>query len=234
MDVGLILSVITACAVADALAWYRSPATTSDPPHAVGTWPLLVGALVGRMSSLLIDDPSSITSVRDLLAVRGGVDFWPGLVAGIAVLGVAARREHVAVATRLADVAPYGLAGAAGYQVTCFVREGCFGPGSVIGVRGIHDTVFPVEPAGAIVLVAVGIWLLNGRRRQAAGLTIVAAVSALALERAVVSVWLPVVGSGLSRAHVSSIVVAALGVPTLAVMGLRSRSHLVTAARGSS
>lgn len=236
IDVGLLLSVLTSLGAAIVLAWYREPLTESSGLIDAVAWPLLVGVVVGRMTSLMLDDPSSLTNVRDILAIRGGVEFWPGLAGGLVVVSVKVRRSGLPVTARLADLAPYGLAAAAGYQATCLVREGCYGPGSPIGLRtdAFHPTVFPVELAGALVLLVAAISLVRRRERQAPWFTIVAAVATLAVERSVTSFWLPVVGDGLSRAHVASIVVALSGALVLVVAATRTRSRVLAAPQSGS
>ena len=77
---------------------------------------LAVGLIVGRLAALAIDDPRSLTSVADLLVIRSGVDFWPGLTAGIAWLAWTEHRADRRPAALLGTVASAGLVGWAAYE----------------------------------------------------------------------------------------------------------------------
>jgi len=219
VDVGLIVSLAVAVAAAEALSLVRRPLTTDGGPTDAAVWAMLVGVIVGRIAAMAFDDPTSLGTLRDLAALRGGVEFWPGLVAGTGVLAVAARREGVTVERRIADLAPYGLMAMAGYQMTCFVREGCFGPVVPVGIvsGAAHEQVLPVEVVGAFVLVAMAVLLVRHRARTPV-LTIALALWGLAVQRAVVSFWLPVVGDDLSRAHRESIAVTVISAIALIVV----------------
>ena len=225
MDVGLIISLAVALAAAEALALVCRPATTPAGPTDVAVWAGLVGVAVARVTALALDDPGSLGALRDLTALRGGVEFWPGLAAGIVVLAVAAVRQGVSIERRLADLAPYGLMAVAGYQATCFVREGCFGPAVPFGISpGTgHEPVLPVEVVGAVTLVALAAALVRRGSRPSPMLVVALALWGLAVQRAVVSFWLPVVGEGLSRAHRESIAVTVLG--AIALIGLTAWDH---------
>lgn len=231
IDVGLLLSIAAMLAAADLLAWYRPMQTSGAGPLEIAAAALLVGVLIGRITALALDDPASMTSVRDLLVIRGGVEFWPGLAGGLAVIVFGAWRNGVGVVERVADLAPFGLVAAAAYQATCVVREGCFGPGSPVGlaVRGSGEIVVPVEIVGGLALTFVGLLLLRVRSGTSPGWVVVVAVTALAVERSVASLWLPVVGDGPSRQHLASIVVAVAGDLALVAIAVRgaARSSLV-------
>ena len=213
IDVGLIISVLVAGAAAEALALFRAPSTTSDGPVGAGLWAVIAGVIVGRLTSMALDDPGSLIGGGDLATSRGGVEFWPGLAAAIAVVALGARRHHTPVAARIADLAPYGLLAVAGYQATCVVREGCFGPESAFGLTppGISRPLFPVELAGAVALAGFAVVLVRTARWGHPWVTAALALWALAFQRSVISFWLPVVGPGLSRAHRESIGVAVVG-----------------------
>lgn len=226
MDIGLIVSIAAALAAAEALSLFRRPETTAGGPTDAALWAGVIGVAVGRMTALALDDPGALGALRDLTALRGGVEFWPGLAAGVVVLAVAARREGVRVERRLGDLAPYGLMAAAGYQATCFVREGCFGPAVGFGISpGTgHEPVLPVEVVGAVVLIGLAAVFVSQRTHVAPMLMVAVATWSLAVQRAVVSFWLPAVGEGLTRVHRESIAMSVLG--ALALVALARRSQL--------
>ena len=188
---------------------------------------LAIGLVVGRLLALALDDPSSLTSLADLLVIRSGVEFWPGLAAGIAWLAWTERRADRQPLTLLARVASAGLVGWAAYEAACLVRDGCPGPISRVGLRpeGLVQREFPVALVIAAAAVLAG-WLLDRARRHglADADAVVLAIGAVALVRSIASVWLPHVGSGLTRQHLTSLVVLAGSVVALVIVRLR-RAH---------
>ena len=96
MDVGLLASMVIMLAVPAAFLrpWPASALSSSIFDTSIGA--LVVGLLVGRATSLALDDPHSLTSLSDFLVIRSGVEFWPGLFAGMAWLAVGARRGDAA------------------------------------------------------------------------------------------------------------------------------------------
>ncbi len=83
IDYGLLVGLIVAFAVPAILA-RRWRLATFDPPvgfvdAALG--PATLSLTVGRLSALALDDPRSFTKVADLLVIRSGVEFWPGVAA---------------------------------------------------------------------------------------------------------------------------------------------------------
>lgn len=171
---------------------------------------LAVGLIVGRLAALAIDDPRSLTSVADLLVIRSGVDFWPGLTAGIAWLAWTEHRADRRPAALLGTVASAGLVGWAAYEASCLLRDGCPGPISPIGLRpdGLIERQFPVALIVAVAAVLVG-WLVDrARRRDLPDIdSIIVAIGAVALIRSIASFWLPHVGTGLTRQHLTSLAI---------------------------
>jgi hypothetical protein len=106
------------------------------------------------------------------------------------------------------------------FEATCVLRDGCPGPRSPIGLHpdGLSSRVFPVGLAVAVTAVAAagGVALL--RRRGLPGvLCAIVSVAAIAVIRSVSSIWLPHIGSGITRQHRESIVVLAV---TSVVLGI--------------
>ena len=192
---------------------------------------LLVGVLVGRVAAMLLEDPQGLTRPGDILILRGGAEFWPGVVAGLAVVAVTARRDGAHVATRLAGLAPYALLAYGVYEAACLVRDGCFGPETPIGLypSGITVREFPIGLAVALLVTALAFAL----RRLPDGLTVLlVGVAGLGTVRAVAAIWLPRVGSGPTRQQIASAVVGIAASAALAVawLGKRTPPHAAPAA----
>ncbi len=230
IDRGLAVSIgIVAAAVW--LAARRIPARTFDPSRAfdVLAGPVLLGLLVGRLTAMALTDIGGLAHVRDVLVVRGGVELWPAVAAGALVLVRAARREGVPAALRIVDVAPFVLVGMAAFDGSCLVREGCFGPTSAVGLvpPGLESRVAPLGllTAATTVLAGVVVWRRWPRNPLS---TAFGAVFFVAAQRAVVSIWLPRFGPGLTRQHLTSITVAVL--VGAALVGLRLFDPISSAA----
>jgi len=217
IDRGLVLSV-AAVVAAVALAAWRWPTRVERKGSLFATVSPadVVGVIVARLVAVALDDPFAFSRLRDLLILRGGMEFWPGVAAGVAVAAVAARRSGAAVVAKLADLAPYALVAYGAYEAACLLRDGCFGPVSGFGLR--PGGLGPAElPIGLIVAVAVGglalvVRRLGGRRDA---LALLAAVLGVGAVRSVAAVWLPRIGQAPSRPQLESIVVSAFAAVTL-------------------
>ena len=187
---------------------------------------LAAGVVVGRLTSLAIDDPGSLTSLSDLLIIRSGVEFWAGAAVGLGWLAFAARRDKVSATLRIAALAPAGLVAWACYEATCLVRDGCPGPASALGLRpdGLTTRVLPIGVlvAAAAAASAYGLGRLhrNGTPSAQIALLSIATVAAI---RSFASIWLPHIGRDLTRQHRESIGVLTLSLIGLTVLHLRRR-----------
>ena len=223
IDYGLLVSMIVAFGLPTLLS-RRWPMSTFDPPAGfvdAVTGAVLVGLVVGRLATLALDDPRSIGRLADMLVVRSGVEFWPGVAAAAGYAAFGAQRKGVSPLARLAAIAPLSMVGYAGYEAACLVRDGCYGPASPIGLRprGISATILPIGVLMALFVAGAAIVV---HRRSATGATahgvVVAAIAAVASARAVGSFWLPKIGEALTRQHRSSLLVALVTVPTALVL----------------
>jgi len=214
IDYGLLVSMIIGFGIPSLLiTWW--PLTSYDEPVGfldVAIAPAFTGLAVGRLTTLALDDPTSIGSISDMIIIRSGVEFWPGVAAASAVLMWSAHRDKLALLTRVADLAPLAMIGYASYEAACLFRDGCFGPETAIGLSppGLTATMLPVGlfvAAGAAV-AAIGVHTLAIRKRPAIVIVCVAAI-AVASIRSIASIWLPHVGDGLTRQHLTSIAVLA-------------------------
>ena len=234
MDLGLLVSLVITVTIVSVFVrpWPRHAVVSGAVDTAIGA--ALIGLLVGRLAAVAVDDPGSLTSLSDLMVIRSGVEFWPGLLAGVLWLARGARRDDVPAVVRLAALVPAGLVAWASYEATCLVRDGCPGPASALGLRpdGLATRVFPIGlMVAASVLISA--WVLDRRhRRGESDLTIVvAAIAVAATIRSVASIWLPRISDGPTRQHRTSMAVAATAIVglILATVRERRRSRIPTA-----
>ncbi len=229
IDYGLLVSMALAIGVPAVMArrWEISgpggPVAFLD----VATVPALAGLAVGRLVTLALDDPGSIGSLADMLIIRSGVEFWPGVAAAASAAAVGARVAGVEVSRRLAELVAPAMVGYAAYEAACVLRDGCFGPVGPVGLRppGVSTVMVPVGlfMGAGVAVGAVAVHRLVERRRPV-GLVLGVAAVVVATVRSVGSIWLPHVGDGPTRQHLTSIVVALVAVAVTAVSGVVARS----------
>jgi len=228
IDYGLLVSLIIALAIPALLGnWWlvagrEAPVAFLD----VALGPAFAGLGVGRLVTLALDDPSSIGSISDMVIIRSGVEFWPGVVAAVATVSISANMGLVPISRRIMDLVPLAMISYAGYEAACIFRDGCFGPVSAIGLRppGLTTTMLPTGwlMAAAVALAAIGVRAL-ATRGYSPVVVALAGILAVASVRSVGSVWLPHVGDGLSRQHLTSIGVVAISVVVAVAVAGRSR-----------
>src|SRR3546814_7909727 len=84
-----------------------------------------------------LDDPESLGSIRALLVVRSGVEFWAGLAVFFVLLRRSVVRQHRRRGHEaLAELAPFALWGYALYEATCGLRDGCLIGSAAVRERG--------------------------------------------------------------------------------------------------
>lgn len=232
IDFGLLVSVMAALGTPAAVAWWwpvgndgarsRSLETPSFLDVALG--PALVGLLVGRLTTLALDDPNSLGSLSDMMIIRSGVEFWPGLLAAAIVVVWSERREGLPRFERVAALVPLAMIGYAAYEFACVFRDGCFGPESPIGLRppGVATTMFPVGWVMASVTLASALVIRRVAVRVSPAVVPLVGIGVVAAVRSIGSIWLPHVGDGLTRQHRTSLavlVVAGVGILAAARQG---------------
>lgn len=223
IDVRLLVSILTAAAG----PWLVAKFVPAGKRQTVDGDALMLSALTGlvaaRLVFVILEDPASFGRLGDLLIIRSGVEFWPGLAVGVMTLSVHARRRSLSILHVLSVAAPLFLVGYGGYEATCAIREGCFGPSSPIGLTppGFAAAVFPVGWAVAAVSLAAGLGL---RRHDLPDLRVLLiALTVVATARAVAGFSLPRVGSGLTRPHLESLSLVAVALAAQLGMGALSR-----------
>jgi len=237
IDYGLLISIIIAFGVPTMLArWW--PVHAPDGKRVdfldIVMVPALIGLVVGRITTLALDDPNSIGSVSDMVIIRSGVEFWPGVVAASAAVAWTARRNGYPPMAMLARLGPLAMIGYAGYEAACILRDGCFGPATPVGLRppGLSTTMLPIGllMAAGVIAAAVGLRRSVGRHPDEFSDTVALACAALAVAvvRAVGSVWLPHVGDGLTRQHITSIGVAAIAAAVVGGALWRARQPTIS------
>ena len=224
IDVGLLASILAAAAAPWLLARFL-PASRGRP--AVDGDALMMAALAGliagRLAFVALEDPASFSRFGDLLIIRSGVEFWPGLAAGVMALCMHARRGNVSLWGTLAVAAPLFLVGYGAYEASCTFREGCFGPPSPIGLApvGFARAVFPVGWVVAAVSMGAGVAI---RRSDTPDVRVVlSALLTVAASRAVAGFFLPRVGSDLTRPHLESLSLVAFALAAQLGVGALGR-----------
>jgi len=225
IDRGLLATMaLIACAVALMDRRLRRRGAEREPILAMASTPLLVGLLVGRLASVIQDDPATLRRPLDLLLIRGGVEFWPGLAAVVAAIWVTARRNSTGPAAGLAELAPFALWAYAIYEATCLVRDGCFGPMSSAGLRpgGIGRPQVPIGVLVGLSAATLGAAVWRWSRRLGPKRAIGLSVVGIAGIRSIAGFMLPKVTVGLTRPHRESLAVLALGGAGFIALTLRS------------
>lgn len=223
IDRGLLLSIV----VASALPWlitrvlpaskerWRAP---GDPLITSG----VIGLVGGRVFALLLDDPRSLGRLRDVMVIRGGVEFWAGLAIGALAFVFLTRREAVSVETRLSAAAPLFLLGYAGYEAMCIARDGCFGPPAAVGLVpvGFATRFFPIGWGVALATACTGLVMLV-RKPQPHHAYL--ALLCLALARSIAGFHLPRLDDALTRPHLESLGLVVLAAAILLGKGAWTR-----------
>lgn len=209
IDFGLVVSLIAAIGAPALLAARWSDGDESSSFLDDVTAPLLAGLAVGRLATLVLDDPGSIGSMSDMLVIRSGVEFWPGAAAAAGVVAWQARRTERPPMERLAALAPLALIGYAAYEATCVFRDGCLGPVAPVGLRppGLQARMLPVGWLMAAAALGGAVFVQRRRDRTPPAASVATAAVIAAAVRSLGSVWLPHVGDGITRQHGVSVVI---------------------------
>ncbi len=236
IDTGLLSSMAVIVGTVLFVKRWAPPLTLgTDTLGGVAGAPLWVGVVVARLVAVIVDDPGTLGRPRDLLLIRGGMEFWAGALAAVVVAGIGARRAQVPVLARLGDLAVYGLVAYAAFEATCVLRDGCFGPLSPIGIRP-RGLGAPEIPTGLVVGSFVLALAAVVRRfaRRSGGMAALLAAGGLTFVRFAAAFALPHIGPGLSRPQVESGVVTVAILVAGSVVWLRARRADATLGRPTS
>lgn len=228
IDFGLLASMLTVLGVPSLLTrWWPIANVSGRGTFVDGVfWPLGVGIGVGRVTALALDDPGALGRLSDVLIIRSGVEFWPGLGAALIVVAVGARRAGESPLERIAALAPMSVVAYGLFEATCLLRGGCYGPSARLGLRpaGLGTTMLPVGIFMGVAMV-IGSFMLRLARRRGASAAVLTSVAlaVLASVRSVGSIWLPKVSPGLTRVHRTSLFISA---GAIVALGATIASHL--------
>ncbi len=214
IDAGLLSSMAVIVAVVFVVKRWVPPLTLgTDTLGGVVANPVCAGVIVARLVAAALDDPSSLGRPKDLLLIRGGMDFWAGALAAVVVAGIGAHRAKIPVVARLGDLAVYALVSYAAFEATCVLRDGCFGPLSPIGIRprGLGAPEFPTGLFVGLAVLALAV-VVRRCARQSGGVAVWVAAGGLAFVRFAAAFALPHIATGPSRPQVEAgaVIVGAL------------------------
>lgn len=213
IDLGILSGVVAAFLAAVVAARLTDPTKPLKSAADTMLGPGMAGLALGRVAFLLADDPASLLSPRDAVLVRGGVEFWPGLAAAVAMFLFQTRNETTPAISRLALIAPAALVGYGVYEGGCLTRGGCFGPSAPIGLRppAVATAMVPVGILVAVTIIALA-WAVHRLAPSEPWGAVLLAVGGVAAVRAFAGFFLPAVGTGLSHPHTTSLIVTGLAV----------------------
>lgn len=160
IDVGLAVSLVVAGgAVWGCARWWRRSHLLDALVSAV-----LVGAVVARVVHLAVEHPAGLLSPLELISLRSGAAWWPGVVAGVGWWWLRSGSAPApARLVALAATVPLALVAHGTLAATCVVRDGCPGPSSAFGLvpPGLSSRVFPLGLAAGMVLVVLAVVLAH-------------------------------------------------------------------------
>lgn len=217
IDSGLLISIVACVLAVLAVDRLHPPemreSSWSDPALLAG----LSGLAAGRLVTMAIEDPAGLVRLRGLLVLRGGVELWPGVGVGVAVLAVQARRTGVAFSATARRLAPLAVAAWGAYEAACPARGACPGPRSPIGLipTGMLHRQLPIGLLAGAVGIACAAAVAAPSRRSTAWSTVLVSVVIVSALRSLASFWLPHLGRGITRQHWASLLVLAGSAGTL-------------------
>jgi hypothetical protein len=233
IDIGLMVSMVLVVAVPVFYERLR-PISRAEPSLRfvdAATGAAVAGLVTGRLAALALDDPPSILRFPDLLIIRSGVEFWPGVLVAVVLVAVGAHRGAVDPWWRLGTLVVPSMLAYGIYDVTCVIRGGCYGPASELGLRpaGASSAMVPVGLLMGLVVIFGARLLRRMIDRGTEWPTIcLGALAVVAVVRAIGSIWLPRLGDGFTRPHWTSIAVAVVACIALGtVMSIRHRQDEV-------
>jgi prolipoprotein diacylglyceryltransferase len=175
----------------------------------------VMGLLVGRLTSMLLQGVNPFLSPSDILIVRGGVDTAAASIAALATLAWSLRAD---LWHSFDAAAPAVLLGLAGWQAGCLFRSACLGASSTLpwawAQPGSPITRHPTElyAAGLLAIAAVIAFGSAGRWRP--GVLAGSALVVAALSRLITQPLRPAIDETVVGWYVAGILVGLLLVVT--------------------
>lgn len=216
MDVRLGLTILATAGVTALVARWWWPDGLDDKGSRLAdfaTIPIVVGVVAARLATVLIEHPAGIVSLREIAIVRGGTEFWIGVAAGSAAVGLTVRYTH-RIVPRLALIAPFGLIAYGLYQAGCVIQDGCPGPPSPFGLvqKGIDQRVLPVGLAEGVVAILLGYWFMKRPPASTPMIRLATLLAVLFVIRTVASLLKPTLGAIPSRDQIFGLLAGATAI----------------------
>jgi prolipoprotein diacylglyceryltransferase len=203
MEFTLLAAAAIAGASAYAVLWWEArhgnAARCTGNLWEIGVASVVAGIFIGRIVAMLIDGVNPFAHPMDVILVRSGVSTVGASLGALAVFGWLSRREPIAMADGISAAA---LAGLAGWQAGCVVRDSCLGTASdlpwAVAQAGSTVTRHPVGIYATLMLAAAAIALAlwKAYRRPPAGSPAMAAVIAAATSRLALEPLQPSISGG--------------------------------------
>jgi DNA-binding FadR family transcriptional regulator len=85
--------------------WARSRTLGSQAVLDSLLGPAVAGVAAARLTSVALDDPGALQSLRELLQIRAGMECWAGVAAALTAAAGRARRDSIAEMQSILDEA---------------------------------------------------------------------------------------------------------------------------------
>jgi prolipoprotein diacylglyceryltransferase len=203
MEFTLLAAAAIAGASAYAVLWWEArhgnAARCTGNLWEIGVASVVSGIFIGRIVAMLIDGVNPFAHPMDVILVRSGVSTVGASLGALAVFGWLSRREPIAMADGISAAA---LAGLAGWQAGCVVRDSCLGTASdlpwAVAQAGSTVTRHPVGIYATLMLAAAAIALAlwKAYRRPPVGSPAMAAVITAATTRLALEPLQPSISGG--------------------------------------
>lgn len=229
IDRGLLATMVLAAVIVALVdRRWRRRGEAAETVLSLASTPLMVGLAVARLVAVALDDPATLRRPFDLLLIRGGMEFWAGVLGAAGALWLGARRNPCRAVERAAELAPFALLAYALYEAACLLRDGCFGPASAVGLRpgGLGQRQIPIGVLVGMAAAGLGVAARYLSRRARPAAVIALSLAGLAAIRSVAGFASPRVSAGLTRPHRESLV--ALAVSLIWAAGVLAKGPFVT------
>lgn len=212
---------------------------SKDAIYDAALWIVLGGLLGARLLHVLDHWPDEFAAnpIRALYIWEGGLAIWGGVIGGLIVLGVLARRRGWHLPRLLDAVAPGLVLAQAVGRIACIITGDAVGrpttgpvglaythPGAMAPQLGVYYTPMPVYEIVANLAIFAVLWALRGRRWPDGRLFLVYLVlySLMRFGLAFTSAY-QIVALGLTQSHLIALASLAVALPILAWTTLRQK-----------